>query len=689
MLRLLICFMVLLYGGIFLWPDSSLALSGLELMNLSLEELMEVEVSSVGRKLQKVSESPAAVFVLNREDIRRSGATSIPEALRMVPGLSVARIDGSTWAVAGRGFNGRFLNKMQVLIDGRSVYSPPFSTVYWDMQDTLLEDVERIEVVRGPGGTLWGANAVNGVINVITKSARDTQGALVVTGTGTEEQGFSSLRYGGQVGDQTYYRAFVKYFDRGRHQDGAYQDSKYAAAGQFGEAHDDWSAFRGGFRVDGSWAGNNDFSLQGEIFNGTAGTQKMTPSFVKEDGYFNLEAVDTSFSGGFLLGRWQRQLAATGDLALQIYYDRGRRDEEALANSEWNVFDLDFQHRFVPARDHELLWGFGYRLTLADLEDGDLVKFHNSSATDQLFSLFIQDEIALLPDTLHLLIGSKFEHNDYTGFEYQPNLRLIWTPNPRHSLWGAVSRAVRTPSQMESAADIHYAVIPENFLFPTNDLPAKIVLSGTKDFSAEKSVSYELGYRFMPGRAFSIDTALFYSRYREHRSGELGAMALQTEPIVHFLVEVEEGNKVEAEAYGMELAVDWRLSDWWRLRGHYSLLKLNTWASRNSSDVYSSMLYENSSPQQQWSVRSSFDMGRNWDLDLWLRYVDPVSVYIIDVDHYYSLDMRVAWRPLDGLELSLVGQNLLETQHTETQAEFGTVSTAVPRGVYGQITWQF
>jgi iron complex outermembrane receptor protein len=684
--------MVTLCFGLLLLPGDSWAFSPSELMNLSLEELMEVEVTSVGRKLQKVSEAPAAVYVISQEEIRRSGATSIPEALRLVPGLSVARIDGSTWSVASRGFNGRFLNKLQVLIDGRSVYSPPFSAVYWDMQDTLLDDIERIEVVRGPGGTLWGANAVNGVINVITKKAKDTQGGLVKAGYGSQEEGFSSVRYGGKAGDQAYYRAFVKYFNRARQKSFPYKDSDLLGAGDFGEAHDDWNAFRGGFRLDTATNARNDFTLQGEAYSGTAGTNMLLPSLDIGDKVFYEQASDTPFAGGFLLGRWQHEFADDGDLTLQMYYDHGYRDQQTLAKIIWDVLDVDFQQRSQLGQRQELLWGLGYRLVSAELEDGELVAFSDHSVSDQLFSLFVQDEISLIPDKLRLLIGSKFEHNDYTGFEYQPNLRLIWTPNFRHTLWGAVSRAVRSPSQMEAYGDIFYAVLSPDLFFPSGGLPTKYVVSGSEDFDSEKVLSYELGYRYMPSGAFSIDTALFYSSYRDHRSAEEGSAEVEYDPFPvpkNLLILNDEDNKLEAESWGLEVAIDWQVRPWWRLQGNYSLLKLTTRPTSGSSDIFSAMLYEESSPQLQWSLRSSFDIGHDWDLDLWLRYVDPVTVYVIEIDDYYSLDVRLAWRPLAGLELALVGQNLLEKQHTESQVEFGTVSTGVPRGFYGQIKWEF
>ncbi len=681
MLRTLLI-LIFFLGCIFQLRGTVQAFSGRDLMNLSLEELMEVEVTSIGRKLQKVSEAPAAVYVIHQEDIRRSGVTSIPEALRLAPGLSVARIDGSSWAVSSRGFNGRFLNKLQVLIDGRSVYSPPFSNVHWDMQDTLLEDIERIEVVRGPGGTLWGANAVNGVINIITKKARDTQGTLVKAGYGTEEEGFAALRYGGKLSGRADYRAFVKYFNRG-----TLHKRDYGILGP-GEAHDDWNAFRGGFRLDGAAGNRDDFTLQGEIYSGTDGQMDQLWPLDPSISYSQRVVSDTPYSGGFVLAHWQRQLADGGDLGLQAYYDRSYRDEQVLGKAEWNVFDVDFQHRFFLGQRHELLWGLGYRLIRDEVEDGDLITFNDSSANDQLFSLFVQDEISLLPQRLRLLLGSKFEHNDYTGFEYQPNARLVLTPGKKHTLWGAVSRAVRTPSRMENSGDVLYTVLRPNQFFPS-PFPIKVVLDWNEDFDSEKCTSYELGYRFTPVSGFSLDTALFYTRYRDLRSAEALPPVFTSTPINHFMFTFEEENKLEGEAWGFELVADWRVRPWWRLQGNYSLLKLNLSPESDSNDYISGWLYEESSPQQQCSLRSSFDLGRHWDLDLWLRYVDEVSVYFTDVDDYLTLDMRLAWRPAAGLELSLVGQNLLEDERAEFQVEFGRAGTNVPRGFYGQIKWEY
>jgi len=656
-------------------PAFSWAYSEADLMALSLEELTSLEVTSVSRKSQKVSEAAAAVFVITQDDIRRSGATSIPEALRLAPGLSVARIDGSKWAISSRGFNGRYANKLLVLIDGRSVYSPLFSGVYWDVQDTLLDDVERIEVIRGPGATLWGANAVNGVINVITKKARDTQGALVKAGYGTEEAGFAALRYGGKAGDRTYYRAFVKYFNR----------DQLDNVGS-GNASDDWNAFRGGFRLDATPTCRDEFTLQGEAYSGTEGQQDLVYRWTPLTNYQATPISDSKFVGGHLLARWQRQLNDSDDFVLQAYYDRSYRDQKALLKETRDVFDVDFQHRFLLGKGHELLWGLGYRLTSDDLEPAEIVTVEDEVRSDQLFSFFVQDEISLLPDKLRLLIGSKFEHNDYTGFEYQPNARLIWTPTEHHSVWGAVSRAVRTPSRLEDSGDIFYRLMPP---MGGNPLPTKLVIFGSKDYEAEKSLSYELGYRYLPGGGFSIDTALFYTDYWDHRSGEMVPPSMEFTPVPHVLAGYVEGNKLKAKTWGLEVAAGWRVWSWWQLQGNYTLLKVDLSRESDSSDNFSHLVYENSSPQQQWALRSSFDLGRDWELDLWLRYVDRITVTYTDIDDYYGLDMRLAWHPVEGLELALVGQNLLEPSHQEFQTEMGTIPTAVPRGFYGQIKWQY
>lgn len=670
----------------FLLPASCWSFSDSDLMSLSLEELTSLEVTSIGRKPQKVSEMAAAVFVITQEDIRRSGVTSIPEALRMVPGLSVARIDGSKWAISSRGFNGRFANKLLVLIDGRSVYSPLFSGVYWDIQDTLLDDIERIEVVRGPGATLWGSNAVNGVINVITKKARDTQGLLVKAGAGTEEKGFAALRYGGEVGENVNYRAFVKYLDRDRLQSNKNAFSLAEPSDDW-DTHDDWNAFRGGFRLEAEPGLRDEFTLQGEAFSGTEGQQDLIWSLDPALNYQRRLVSDTQFAGGHILARWRHRLVDGSDFALQAYYDRSYRDEEALVKEVRDVFDLDFQHRFRMGERHEVLWGAGYRFTGDDLEDGELITVEDDSRSDQVFSFFLQDEMTLIPDRLRLLIGSKLEHNDYSGLEFQPNIRLLWTPHEQHVFWGAVSRAVRTPSRLEDSFTIFQGLAPPGFI--GNPIPVKLVIAPSKDFESEKSISYELGYRYFSNSGFHLDTALFYTYYWDHRSGEEVSRLMEFQPIPHVVASFQEGNKMRGETYGLEMTADWHVRSWWRLQGNYSLLKVKTRMESDSTDQFIAFLYDDSSPQQQCSLRSSFNIGNEWELDFWLRYVDRIAVYTVEIDDYFSLDLRLAWKPIKGLELALIGQNLLEDRHEEFQAELGAIPTAMPRGFYGQITWQY
>ena len=662
----------LVLWGLFL-PVWSWALSDDELMGLSLEELINLEVSSVSKKLQKVTDSAAAVFVITQDDIRRSGATSIPEALRLAPGITVARIDGSKWAISCRGFNGRYANKLLVLIDGRSVYSPFFSGVYWDVQDTLLDDVERIEVIRGPGATLWGANAVNGVINVITKNSRDTQGVSAKVGYGTEDEGFAAVRFGGRTAEKLYYRGFVKYFNRDR------------LGGGDGEAHDDWNAFRGGFRMDGTPTTRDDFTLHGEAYSGTAGQSDLIYELNPAINNQRLLVSDTRFSGSHILARWHHTLEDDDDLSLQIYYDHTFRDEEALVKERRDTLDIDFQHRLNPSEHHEILWGGGYRLTADHIEDGLLISVEDEKRTDHLFSLFVQDEITLVHDRLRLLIGSKFEHNDYTGFEYQPNARLIWTPNEHHSLWGAFSRAVRTPSRLEDSGDIHYGIM----LSPLTSSPTKLVIKGSSDYESEDSLSYELGYRYFPTKTFSLDTALFYVVYSDHRSWQMGASEPVAGPIPYVYQIVEQANYLKAETYGIEVSTDWHPFEWCRLQATYTFLKVDTRAEPGNTDILSGLVYEESSPQQQVSLRSSIDMGDAWELDVWLRYVDRLKVTYTDIDDYVGLDLRVAWKPVSELELALIGQNLLQSHHQEFQTEMGTVPSEIPRGFYAQMTWKY
>ncbi|HEV8580421.1 MAG TPA: TonB-dependent receptor [Thermoanaerobaculia bacterium] len=655
-------------------PEGSGTGTAVDLTELSLEELMDVEVVSVSKRSERISAAAAAVYVITQEDLRRSGATSIAEALRMVPGLEVARIDANTWAVSARGFNGRFANKLLVLIDGRSVYTPLFSGVFWDVQDTLLEDVDRIEVIRGPGATLWGANAVNGVINILTKSARETLGSLVTAGGGTEERWFLGARYGGSLGENGAWRAYVKGFDR---------DAGADPAG--GEGVDGWSVKRGGFRVDRKLGDAAEWTLQGDLYDGEVGERlTLAPSLTALVPV--VQDTETAISGGNLLGRWQRTLSAASELTVQLYYDRTDRDYRFLDESR-DTFDLELQHDVSPAPRHRVVWGLGYRRTADDLRDSDLLAFQPDRRTDDLASAFLQDEINLRADRLWLTVGSKLEHNDYSGFEVQPNARLLWTPGEHRTLWAAVSRAVRTPSRAEHDLQLSAPAFPAGALFPGSP-PAIVATLGDRSFDSEELLAYELGYRAGVAPGLFVDLAAFYNDYDRLRTVRAEPPFLQlSPPPPHLVIPSFASNDMEGETYGAELAADWRPAGSWRLSAAYTWLEMRLRNRFDPADVTVAAT-EGQSPQQQLFLRSAMDLPGHFELDLAARYVDSLATG--PVSGYTSADLRLGWKPRAGLELSLVGQNLLDAEHLEFAPEIiPTHPTAVERAVYGKVTWRF
>lgn len=608
---------------------------------MGIEALMDIEVTSVSRKAQKLSATAAAIYVVTNEDIRRSGATSIPEALRLVPGLEVARIDGNKWAVTARGFNGQYSNKLLVLIDGRSVYTPLFAGVYWDEKDLMLEDVARIEVIRGPGATLWGANAVNGVINIISKHTKATQGTLATGGAGTEERGFGAIRSGGRLGDDAYFRVYAKYFTR---------DESVFSSGD--EADDDWNQLRGGFRMDWQASAQNSLVLTADIYDGKAGMTDLAGT-----------ADEDAISGGHALFRWEHEGAESSASAFQFYYDRTNRTS-SFASESRNTFDVDFQHRFALLEAHEIIWGLGYRLTEDDVRGSAGLSILPANRSDNLFSAFIQDEIEMSRDVLRLTVGSKVEHNDYTGYEVQPNARLIWLPDEQSSLWAAASRAVRTPARADE--DIYLVLNP----FPL------VTLSGNPDMEPEKVIAYELGYRNQLSDRLSLDIATFYNVYDDLRTIE------PTSPVT-----LEFDNKMDGETYGAELAARWSVLDRWTLSASYSYLQMQLRPDATSADTDSEGA-EDISPHNQVKLQSYVSLPHNWEFDTMLYYVDDLPGQ--NVPDYIRLDARIGWRPSDTLDVSVVFQNLLDDQHQEFGSTELWVKTAeVERSVYGKVTLKF
>ncbi len=644
-------------------------------LQMSLEDLLDAQVTSLSKRPQSLSDTAAAVFVIGNEDMRRAGVTSIAEALRMVPGISVARIGSNKWAVGSRGFVGRFSNKLLVLVDGRSVYTPSFSGVYWEAQDIMLEDVERIEVIRGPGATIWGANAVNGVINIISKHAADTQGGVLVAGAGTEERGFGSVRYGTRLAEGVYGRAYVKGFERdqARFTDGS-------------GAGDTWDTLRGGFRVDARLDERNQLTFQGDLYQGDVNQTLLLNSTTAP---FNFVIDDnTAMSGGNLLLRWRHLVSATSDWELQAYFDWTDRDETTI-HEQRRTLDLDLTHRSVLGGEHTLTWGLGYRYTGDSMTEGFGNVFTPDSRNDQLFSAFVQDEVAFLDDRLHLILGTKLEHNDYSGFEIQPSARLSWRVSGDQQLWAAVSRAVRTPARIEHDVTSVFAGTQDSSAPGVPGMPPILVVAhGDDDMGAEELTAYELGFRFAPAADWSLDLAGFYNDYDKMRVFQDGAPIFRGN---YLELPVTLANGASGSTYGLELSAVWQITDTWRLDGAYSYMETDVDWPRPFEQVQNT-----AAPRHQISLRSGMDLGAGLSLDLWVRYTDRIEVYstnvsseLIPVDDYWNLDLRLAWRPAPNLELSLVGQNLLQDSHLEYIQEAFTLPTEVQRGVYGRMEWRF
>jgi iron complex outermembrane receptor protein len=654
------------------------------ILNLDIDQLakvdvvapsLQMEVSTVNRTESTVGRSPAAVFVVTNEMIRRCGARTIPDALRLVPGVEVARIDANKWAVSIRGFNDRFANKLLVQIDGRTCYTPLFAGVFWDVQDVVLEDVERIEVIRGPGATVWGANAVNGVINIITKPAGETQGGLFQGGAGTEELGATTARYGGKLGDDAHYRVYGKWFERG---------TGYAPDG---EAHDDWRQVRTGMRIDWTPSQQDTITFQGDYYDGHDGENEWTAGYYPPS--FTQHLVDDSrVGGGDALVRWSRKLDEDSDWSLQTYYDRTERHRTGVAFLEdRDTFDVDFQHHFPLGDRNSIIWGCGYRNSKDTIGNEPFYLIYQPTRrADDVFSYFVQDEITLRPDRLYLTVGSKFEHNDYTAFEFQPSVRLLWMPTPRHSIWGAVSRAVRTPSRSED--DLKSVLVPQAIL-PTSPLatPAYPVLLGNHGLDSEDLTAFEAGIRVQPSDEFSWDIAAFYNRYEDLVSLQPGTPVVGLNPgsWPAVYIPITPMNYMDGESYGIELSASYQLTARWRAQAAYTGL----WIFLNPAPGTEPLNGSGKNPHDQFSLWLSGNVARNWDLDLVGRYGDSLSE--LGVPRYIVMDIRLAWRPKDNLELFVIGRNLLDASHPEfSAADLVTGGgTEVQQEVFGGLTWKF
>lgn len=642
-----------------------------DLTTFSIEELMDIKVISVSKKSQRLSDSAAAIFVITREDIRRSGVTSIPDALRMAPGVNVARIDANKWAINCRGFNSRFSPSLQVLVDGRSVYTPSFSGVYWEVTNVLLEDVDRIEVIRGPGATIWGSNAVNGVINIITRKASDTQGGFLQATAGTVEKNMVAARYGGTMGDDKFWRIYAKHRTR---------DEFDRVSGE--NASDGWQINQAGFRMDAQISSADDLIVQGDIYDG----------YIHQDLYLYSQTspfmgefpVKTDVFGGNIMGRWTKVLSGTSEMSVKMYYDAMHRSEDMLNEDRHNV-DVEFQHRFGLGFGNDIIWGLRLRHSHDNYAGSKATFMDPESTNDLLYSAFIQDEISFPGDQVKLTFGSKFEHNDYTGFEIQPSTRLLWKPGEHHRLWAAVSRATRIPSRVEADAIVYIAGTS------TEDSPYPLYTRflNNKNQTAETLWAWEAGYRFIPQHNLSIDLALFFNDYKDLRIYSIQDPVYVDHDNQMVIQDVALSNMSNVQSWGAEISVDLATGSNVKWTLAYSLIFHDY---HNDEDFEIDFGFT----KHQVSLRGRFDLTKHLTLDTWFRYVgktkanyvfsDPV---IYEIDDYATLDLRLGWRIRPGLEFFLTGQNLLQSSHLEFVQEAFSYPVEVPRSAYAGLTCKF
>lgn len=626
-----------------------------DIFDLSIEQLMEVKIHSVSKKHEPIAHTAAAAYVLTGEDIQRAGVTTIADALRMVPGVQVARVDSNSWAISIRGFNSALANKLLVLVDGRSIYNPVFGGTLWEAHDLMLEDIERIEVIRGPGGTIWGANAVNGVINILTKNSRDTQGTLASALYGNEEQGTVNVRHGGRLENNGSYRIYAKRLQR---------DASRKRNGD--DTFDNWDGFRTGFRTD--WA--DTFTLQGDAYRTNA--EQLRVDYSLTPPYMPVKQQMIHYEGAHLLGRWTDVQPDNSQFSLQAYIDWAKRDEPFNFIDDRITYDLDAQYNFAPYHIHEFIVGGGLRFLSDDKQGNRNVSFSPQKSRDELYNFFIQDKITLQPDTWFLTLGSKFEHNNFSGYETQPNIRLQWQPNVQQTLWSAISRAVRTPTAVEEDLTSTLGTVAN----------ARLAIEPNEHFRAEELVAYELGYRHQIKPNLSLDVTTFYNDYQHLMTTSIRTprLVINTIDPPHVFIPVQFTNNMQGKTRGAELAGHWSATENMKFTVNYSYLHLQLDAQEESQKS-AELLY----PRHQAGLALFYNPGQQWTLDTTLTYVDQLAV----APSYIRWDLNLGKQIGKNVHINLVGQNLGDSAHPEfgvaTDINYGEIE----RSIFARVSWQF
>jgi iron complex outermembrane receptor protein len=655
-------------------PSVSPVPSAATLKHLTLEQLSQIDVTSPSKGPTSAFRSPVAIYVITNEDIRRSGVTTIADALRLAPGVEVARIDGSTWSVGIRGFGTGLSRSVLVLIDGRSVYTPLFAGTYWDVQDYLLEDIERIEVIRGPGGTIWGPNAVNGVINIITKSSQDTQGTYASVGGGSVEQGFGNVRYGGDNGEGLTYRVYAKGYDRGAEYHNDHDN------------FDSWRGAQGGFRMDWKESDRDTFTLQGDVYRQEDGSQDVLGNYTPPAE--TLIQANAQLTGDNVLARWTRKSSDGNDLQIEAYYDRTDRFEPNFGEVR-NTFDVDYiQHTRVKSRQ-QFIYGLGAQASDSHFKEvASGLVFAPADILDFQLSGFFEDDISVVDSKLTLDVGSKAFRTNFTGMEFEPSVRLMWTPAEKHAFWAAYTHAIRAPSQAEE--DFYLS----SYLGTADGYPFFGRYNANPKFAPEQLNGYEVGYRTLISKNLYIDFAGFWNHYHDLFSEDLEApltlastlpFPSQTEPPTYLLITAQFRNSFYGSTMGGEIAPEWRPTSYWRLRGSYAYLDMNLSKTPGTAPGNSPQSEEGSSPRHEAGVQSYLDISKKLQLDLTYRYVSALVAQ--GVPGYSTGDARLAWRFQPHVELSVVGNNLLQPHHVEYIGD-PTGAVGILRSVYASVAWR-
>ncbi|MGA9884989.1 MAG: TonB-dependent receptor [Candidatus Acidiferrales bacterium] len=641
-----------------------------DLANQSLQDLMNMQVTTVSKTEQKLSQTAAAVFVITQQDIARSGARDIPDLLRMVPGLDVAQINGNTWAINSRGFNSRFANQLQVLVDGRSVYSDSFGGVFWDQLDVPLEDIERIEVIRGPGGSVWGGNSVNGVINIITKNASQTKGAMVVGGGGTEEQGFGTLQYGGSAGKSTDYRIFAKYLNEG---------PLWGMAG--GDGGDGWHSVRGGFRSDSQISTRDTLMLQGDMYSLGEGSPTYDLPSVTSPAPVAIESI-FGVSGGFLQSVWKRSLSPTSDTTVEISYDRYKRDDVLFDHR--GTLNLNFQHHFEWGNRQSILWGGEYRRSTSTSNGNLYISYSPADLNTNLYSAFVEDEFSLIPQRVTVTAGARLDHNYFSGFDLMPSARVAWTVTPRATLWAVVSRAARTPSEVDTDLRANLASFPG-----AGGVTNLVAFIGNPNVRDEGLTAFEAGYRTAITKALTADFAAYFNLYDHQETTEPATPFFENTPAPpHLVVPTTYENLMHGETHGFEISANWRPARRWTLSPGYAFEEIHMHLAPTSQDTTSVAGAQGASPTHSAQLRSHVRLWRGLDWDASAYFVDRLTDPV--VPSYTRVDTQVSWSFTEKATISLVGQNLARDHHQEFVDTLYTVqSTLVKRSAYVQFTARF